>query len=145
MNLTMHDIFLKDFGWKLLSLCLAVVIWLTVHKILSETPDTSPEARISTLIYSNLPVRAVSSVADVSGYQLDPATVEVTLTGPGNVMSQLEEAQIQTTVDLTEAATNKISHAKVLVSPPRGVMVFNVSPEEIRVQPPAKPSAPRKN
>lgn len=141
----MRDIFIKDFGWKLLSVCVAVVIWLTVHKILSETPDTSPEARVSTLIYSNLPVRAVSSIANVSGYQLDPAMVEVTLTGPANVMAQLEEAEIQTTVDLTEAATNKLSHAKVLVSPPRGVMVFNVSPEEIRIHPPAKPLAPLKN
>lgn len=135
----MRDIFFKDFGWKLLSVCLAVVIWLTVHKILSETPDISSAARASTLIYSNLPVLAVSSIADVRGYRLNPAMVEVTLTGPANLMDQLEAEQIRTTVDLTDAATRKTSHAKVQVSPPRGVTVLNVSPEEVTVHPPEEP------
>ncbi len=135
----MRDFFLRDFGWKLLSVCLAVVIWLTVHKILSETPDLSPTARESTLIYSNMPVLAVSSIGDVRGYRLNPAEVDVTLVGPANTMAQLQEEQIHTIIDLTEAATNKTSHVKVQVSLPRGVMVFSVSPMEVTVHPPQTP------
>lgn len=134
----MHDIFFKDFGWKLLSVCLSVVIWLTVHKIISDTPDTSPTAHDSTLIYSNVPVLAVSSSGDVRGFHMSPAMVAVTLNGPANLMAQLEEAEIHAIVDLTDAATNKTSHATVQLSPPRGVTVKTIAPEEVIVHPPGK-------
>jgi YbbR domain-containing protein len=135
----MHDILFKDLGWKLLSVFLAVAIWLTVHKILSESPEINPAAPESTLIYSNLPVAAVSSSSDIRGYRLDPPMVVVTLTGPANLMAQLEEDQIHTIVDLTAAATNRASRAMVQISPPRGVTVLNVSPDGVTVHPPEKP------
>jgi len=135
----MRDFFLKDFGWKLLSVCLAVVIWLTVHKILSESPEISSGTPESTTVYSNLTVVAVSSEAGVRSYHLEPPKVVVTLKGPVNLMAQLEENQIRTIVDLTGASTNKSSQAIVQVSPPRGVTVLSVEPYSVAVHPPEKP------
>jgi hypothetical protein len=64
----MRDFLLKDWKWKLFSLFLAAVIWLTVHRIL-EPEAVSLVRRTSTVTYNNLTVDPVSSTADVRAYR----------------------------------------------------------------------------
>ncbi len=137
----MRDLFLKDFGWKLFSLCLAIGIWLTVHNILTETGSPEKTDMQRTNIYSNQPVRIVSANTDVRSYQVAPAEVTVTLTGPADLMADLKANQIHAVVDLTGRTnlTQEITR-DVQVAPPARITLIGVDPPSVQVIPqPAKP------
>ena len=126
----MRDLFIKDWGWKLFSLILAVVIWFTVHRILQEsgTPGTNASG-VSTLTYGNLPVNLVSSAQDVRDYRLLHPTVSVTVNGSPEVIGKLQANQIHATVDLTGIDTVNTAKLRVEISVPAGVTVISVTPE----------------
>ena len=134
----MRDLFLKDWAWKLFSLFLAVAIWLTVHRIL-EPEETSLTGRTSTVTYENLAVHIVASAADVSLYRVTPAVVKVKVSGPPDVMDQLQESQVRAVVDVT---SNMTSHAAgsgpVNIITPPNVTLMEVEPAVVLVVPPPK-------
>jgi YbbR domain-containing protein len=93
-----------DFGWKIFSLLLAAVIWLTVHRILTE-PNSAVAPHGTTTTYDNLPVQMVSTRADVHNYRLVRPAVKVTVSGTPEVMTVLQASQVHATVDLTDIET----------------------------------------
>ena len=73
--MALRDWFIKDLGWKLFSLVLAVAIWLTVHNILRDARSPSagnPCATDHAVTFTNLPVLVVSVSADVRDFQVVP-------------------------------------------------------------------------
>jgi len=109
----MRDLFIKDWGWKLLSLILAAGIWLTVHKII-DPKNTDASAAGSTFTYDNLPVTVVSAVADVHGCRVIPA------------------ADLQLVLDnigLTSYGTNLAVGSNATVGPADGDMMVQLNPE----------------
>src|SRR5258706_9153886 len=106
----MRDWFTKDFGWKLFSVCLALAIWLTVHKIREESAPLS--AGVSpgpvAITFTNLPVLIVSAAGDVREFHVTPNAVAVTVSGQPEILAALRENHIHAVVDLTdiEAARN---------------------------------------
>lgn len=136
----MRDFFLKDLGWKLLSLFLAIGIWLTVHNILTEEVTPTKQDTQRTNIYSNQPVRIVSMKSDVHLYRVAPDEVTVILTGPANLMADLQSSQIRAEVDLS--STNESPRdwkCPVQVSPPPGITLIEVQPARVSVIPPPGP------
>lgn len=134
----MRDWFTKDIGWKIFSVILALVIWLTVHKIYEEPGATTARARENT--YSDLPVLVVSESADVHDFRVAPATVSVTVSGSPEAMSTLQANEIRATVDLT---TGKELRRKVEISTPLNVTLVSVEPSHVSViLPPPKNKTP---
>jgi YbbR domain-containing protein len=131
----MRDLFFKDFGWKIFSVLLAAGIWLTVHRILLESPEPASPGGTSTLTCDR-PVTIVAGSADVSGFRPLQPTVSVTVSGPPDVIGKLEPDQIHAKVDLTDAGLIKSSKQPVEISVPAGITVMRIKPEAIGVIPP---------
>jgi len=130
----MRDWITKDIGWKIFSVILALVIWVTVHKIYEEPGPVTTRARENT--YGDLPVLIVSESADVHDFHVVPATVSVTVSGSPEAMSTLQANEIRATVDLT---TGKELRRKVEVSAPPGVKLVSVDPPRVTVVAPLPP------
>jgi hypothetical protein len=130
-----REVLLKDWAWKLFSIFLAAAIWFTVHRIL-EPESLSMVGRTSTLTYNNLAVDPVSSTADVRAYRVVPSSVRVTVSGPPEVMNQLQASQVQAEVNLTGAFGNT---APVDIITPPNVTLMAVDPPMVTIIAPSKP------
>jgi YbbR-like protein len=128
----MSDWMTKDFWWKLFSLVLAVVIWLTVYKI-REEPVVPASVVGVPLTYGSLPVLVVSAASDVRDFRVLPGTVAVKVSGPAEVMAVLQANQIHPVVDLTDIASARNLKRRVEISMPPGVTLVSVEPAEVGV------------
>jgi hypothetical protein len=136
----MRDLLLKDGGWKILSLSLAIAIWLTVKTVSTERGDQLER------LYSNLPVQIVSSTTDVRACRVVPNLVTVTVKGRGDVMKALTDQEIRVFADTTSADTSTPRHFKrrVQVAIPVGVSIVRIDPTEVIVEVPSTmQSAPK--
>ena len=133
-----RHLFLKDFGLKLFSLLLAVMIWLPVSFAIRQ-PQSTPMT-ISALglaphrrTFSHLPVMVVSSTVDARKFKSTPAEVEVTVEGNAVLLDNLQSAEIRAMVVFTGAETAGENVKKVEVSTPPGVACSEVKPSEVQV------------
>lgn len=134
----MPDLFLKDWGWKIFSLLLAVAIWLTVHNILNASSIAVPSTGNDKVTFDSLLVVPVSEKADVHDYQVTPRTVAVTVTGPHEVMATLQQNQIRAVVDLTGFQPPVDLTRLVDVWTPPKVTILKIEPQKVMVIPPAQ-------
>lgn len=139
-----RDIILRNFGWKLLSLVLAVIIWLTIKALSAEQGQTEK-------MFVNLPIQIVSGTADVRAFRVDPVTVTVTLKGRPGTINRMVEREIRVLVDVTSADLTQSFRRSVDIVVPNGITVVRFEPTEVQITPPPKPepkiiiSAPRTN
>ena len=126
------ELITRNFGWKALSLSLAVVIWLSVKAISSEQGQTER-------MYIGLPVQIVSGTADVRAFSLEPDEVRVTLKGSPDTIKKLNEREIRVLTDITSAETTEPFRRKVQVALPNGYSVVRIEPADVLVTPPPKP------
>ncbi|MGO8837804.1 MAG: CdaR family protein [Limisphaerales bacterium] len=137
--MAMRDWVTNDLGWKLFSLFLAVAIWLTVHKIYEEPGAASGLAGGNTVTFGNLPVLVVSAASDVRDFRVVPATVAVKVSGPPEVMADLQANQIHAVVDLTDVQSARDLRRRVDVSTPPRVTLVSVDPPNVAVIVPPPP------
>jgi len=130
----LQELLTKNFGWKLLSLALAVVIWLSVRTVSSEQGN-------SERMYIDLPIQLLSGTADVRSYGLEPDHVRVTLKGPREVFKKVNEREIRVFVDITSLDSTTPFEHRVDASVPAGLSIVRIEPPAIQVIPPL-PSEP---
>jgi YbbR domain-containing protein len=140
--MALRDIVTKDLGWKTFSVVLAIVIWLTVKSVSSETPvtGTDPLATWATRPFTNLPVLVVSAAADVREFKVSPETVDIRVSARPETIAGISDKEIHVTVDLTDIEAARGLRKRVDVSTPTGVTVVSVVPSEVEIVVPPKSS-----
>jgi hypothetical protein len=134
-----RDWLVRDAGWKLFSLLLAIAIWLTVNRIVLETSMPVPSGVNGTLTIGSLPVELVSSIVDVRDYRLLQNSVSVTVSGSADAIGRLQANQIHAIVNLNLTNSVITERQRVEVFVPPGITVDSISPESIGViAPPPK-------
>lgn len=127
-----RNILFRNFGWKLLSLALAIVIWLTIKALSAEQGQTER-------MFINLDIQIVSGTADVRTFRIEPTTVNVTVKGRPGAIGRLAEREIRVFADLTSADVTQGFRQHLDVAVPNGITVVRLEPTEVYVTPPPKP------
>ena len=128
-----RDWITTDFTWKLLSLILAVALWITIHN-LRDTPEAVvPFATVNTITFTNLPVLAVSTGADVHNAQIVPNLINIKVSGPSDIMAGLQKNEIHAMVNLTGIDSARGLRLNLDVSTPTGVAVGEIDPPRVSV------------
>jgi hypothetical protein len=129
-----RELIVKDFGWKLLSLALAVAIWLTVKGFSS---DSGTQAERT---FADLPAQIVSGTTDARTFRITPELVQVTVKGLPDAIKTLTEREVHVYVDVSNADPTRNFRKRVEVSAPTRITIVKVEPAEVEVVVPPRPS-----
>ena len=150
--MALRDYVLNNLGRKLVSLCLASLIWFTVSSVdrkeprLLESPFGSllpkPVTELVTGEFGQIPITIVSLAQDTRAFRLDARQAKVVVTGERGLLLRLTAKDIQAVVDLTDLAdarktdtsTNMILRP-VRARSPEGITVVKVEPSAVLVEP----------
>lgn len=129
----LRDLILKNLGWKVLSIGLAVAIWLTVRAAIDERGGASVRT------FDEIPVQIVSSTTDVRAFHVDPQKVSITVQGPSQMMNVLTDREIHAFVDVTSADTSQNFNRPLRIATPPGITLMRAEPADVTVIVPPKP------
>lgn len=130
----LREFIVQDFGWKLLSLALAVAVWLTVKGFSS---DIATQAERT---FTNLPAQIVSGTTDVRTFKVRPDVVQVTVKGRPDIIKALTERELHVFVDGSTADPTRNFRQRVEVSSPARITIAKVEPAEVEVIMPLRPA-----
>jgi hypothetical protein len=148
----LRDYVLNNLGRKLVSLCLASLIWFTVSSAdrkeprLLESPFGSllpkPVTELVRGEFAQIPIAIVSLAQDTRAFRLDARQAKVIVSGERGLLLRLTAKDIQAVVDLTDLANPKKADAStnmiirlVRVRSPDGITVVKVEPSTVVVEP----------
>jgi hypothetical protein len=130
----LRKLILTNFGWKLLSLALAVAIWLTVKGFSSDSGSTQTERT-----FADLPAQVVSGTTDVRTFRANPDVVQVTVKGRPDLIKALTERDIHVFVDGSTTDPTRSFRQRVDVAAPTRITIVKVEPAEVEVVVPTRP------
>jgi len=148
----LRDYVFNNLGRKLVSLCLASLIWFNVWSVdrkeprLLESPFGSllskQGAELVTGEFAQIPIAIVTLAQDTRAFRLDARQAKVILRGERGLLIRLTAKDIQVVVDLTDLANAKKTDANsnlilrpVRVRSPEGITVVKVEPSHVQVEP----------
>jgi YbbR domain-containing protein len=142
--MALRELLRRNLLWKLVSLLLAVLIWVFVHSIIQERPRQFLQTNLPEVnrTYA-LPITIMTTATEARGFHVIPSEVEVTVRGPADLLEDLQTNQIQVFVDLVALPDAPNLHREIIVHTPADISLVKIRPPEVRVEraPPANSSA----
>jgi YbbR domain-containing protein len=132
--MALRDNITRDLGWKLVSLALAVAIWLTINRV-SQGPakPATPLPAMGMRTFTNLPVLLMAAATDGREVSIAPDTVTITLSGPPAKLSAMTGEEIRVIVDLMGIEAARGLRKRVDVSVPPGMAFLSAEPPQVNV------------
>lgn len=134
--MTLRRLIFEDFGLKLFSLGVALLIWTAVHIAVRKEADLAllPFAHIDTRTFPSRPVLVVSQATGAPPCKVRPSHVEVTIRGDSKMLENLKEHDFHAIVDLASTNGASSQRRRVEVSTPAGLTLeVRATPEEVEV------------
>lgn len=133
MKKLFNDFVLHNFWWKLISLLLAGLTWITIDKAFHrdesrvENLKEAPVIGTFTRKVPDVPVVILTSAANTNRYHVTPLTVSVELTGDNEAdLQNLPLEKVQASVDLTGVHDEKEFRRRINVSSPSAAIRVSI-------------------
>lgn len=132
----MRGILLNNFGLKLFSFFMALLIWFSVRFSASyESLRTSGAfARSTTRELIRVPVQVLSSPNERWRGRVDPAEVDITVSGEPRLLRKLTTKDLVAFVTVLDERNSAVSTNQIQVHTPNGVTLFQATPPQVRVE-----------
>ena len=158
---------LNNLGRKLVSLCLAALIWFNIWfnnirsagttepKLLESAVGSllpKPATELVTGEFAHIPITLVSLAQDGRAFKLDARQAKVTVSGQRRLLTRLTAKDIKAMVDLTDLANARKTDTStnLIIRPvrarsPDGITVLRVEPSTVLVEPISLPEPTAKS
>lgn len=130
-----REAILQNFWLKLFSLVLATMIWFAIFAAQNNLRPDRPVLGTLTRKFERVPVTVMKSAADLRAFRVEPATVEIIVSGPIATVQALTPAQLEVFISLTDVNDTVGLTKKILVHVPHDIALLNVSPTEAKITP----------
>lgn len=134
--MSLHRLILRNMGWKITSIVVATLLYITVRLDVIEKSQASDRGRgpLVTFVFEGIPVIVMKPADETNRFVLDPAVVRVKVKARSSVIEETDPTQIKVFADLVNRPmTNQFRLALDLdLSDP--LELEYVEPREVLVQ-----------
>ncbi len=130
-----RDYILHNFWWKLLSLLLAALTWLTIETAFQkdEARRQSPMVNTHMRPFAAVPITLLTPVTNTNRFKVNPTTVSVEVNGEATELYALQVQDIEAFVDVTDAGDQKEFRRPIRVRVPGNLKVGSLNPTNASV------------
>jgi YbbR domain-containing protein len=139
-----RDLIINNFWWKLLSIFLAALTWITISDSINKAGEQTSIEITGNRPFPVVPLTVLTSTYNSNQYRVDPVAVFVEVSGNADVLKKLELQQIVAFVDASKMQDEKEIRCDVHVHTPPDVRVEKIEPAYADVErvTPARPAIP---
>ena len=123
--MSLRNYIVDNFGWKLFSLLLAALTWVTIKTAFQRDEEKQAQSQASPVIatlhrtFSNAPVMLLTAPGSVNRFKVTPSSVSVDVSGPEKDLKDLQLRDMQAFVDLTDAQDERQLRRPIQVKLPK--------------------------
>jgi len=126
MRIFIKKLFVKNWGLKLFSLLLALVLWLTLI----------PPEKISSEKTLTVPLELYNIPSEMELVEKPPSTVDIKIRAPNRLLNQISSANVHAVLDLKKARIDQTQYPlnKNMISIPEGAEVKDINPSQVNLR-----------